>query len=804
MAKTFEAKYYTGTINDTFGLIGSNTGGSLVQSQKGYAFTGGVSKYLDYTTGLLPSGAFTVVVWARNTNTLPAINSRPAITTASSGVQGLAISLGDAGHFYGSNYPTIGLNSLGTNYRAFNIANTDTNWHCYVFTVPGNAQTDINSSQLFVDNVSITPYFTTASAVQSSRTGARFVGGCSGSGTNIQIAYMAVYDTVLSSVEIGQEFAKFLSAQPISKPKRGFIQNKATDLSKLVGSGAGQGLVGAWNMIKNGNTLVDISGNGKNGTINNSNALGVYTSTKNGLASTNRYTASNADIEIPSLTIPDDFTLAWRFGEYNYSAGSCIFFKSNKYLLFNAGVLRMFANGAEYSFSPSIDVTGTKLQNSDLVVTYNKTTNLVTVYINGVQAGTLTPVSAIASGSIVSIFNVSGYGGMQLNAEMQDYRIFNRVLSTNEITDYHNSFVQPTLIEDFSDAGADGVTKSDAPREWERVTGTWKIVENTIANGNVYASDFSAGVNGWTALLGGSVAGQVTVGGETNCLQMTISGGANYHVIQKTGIFTLGKRYKVTGKIYFSSTGSANGYQIASTDGVTVYYTSGNLTKGSWIDISTELNAIGSSSDALRFIPLVNGVANFSNDGETYAIKDIIITEIPTLPTIINGTKYLENVSAGLIAIPSNTAYGSWEFDWYKGADANDPIFSIISDKPKQYNQSFGYMVNPSNLESILFYKDINTGASILSSSANSYFKNNTWYRIKITRTIAGSFTLLIKGGAFTATAGYDGWTLVSTSGGSGTNPITEATYTTSSYFVVDLDAGDRVANIVIRDGIKQ
>lgn len=63
----------------------------------------------------------------------------------------------------------------------------------------------------------------------------------------------------------------------------------------------------------------------------------------------------------------------------------------------------------------------------------------------------------------------------------------------------------------------------------------------------------------------------------------------------------------------------------------------------------------------------------------------------------------------------------------------------------------------------------------------------------------ADTFAVFIKGGSF-----GDDWTLVSTAGGSGTNPVTDSTYTTSEYFVLDLDAGDRIANIKIKSGVEQ
>ena len=66
--------------------------------------------------------------------------------------------------------------------------------------------------------------------------------------------------------------------------------------------------------------------------------------------------------------------------------------------------------------------------------------------------------------------------------------------------------------------------------------------------------------------------------------------------------------------------------------------------------------------------------------------------------------------------------------------------------------------------------------------------------------TIAGVFTVFVKGGLFTQTEGYNGWTLVTPV--VGTNPITDTTYTSSNYLVLDLDARDRITDIKIYDGI--
>ena len=59
---------------------------------------------------------------------------------------------------------------------------------------------------------------------------------------------------------------------------------------------------------------------------------------------------------------------------------------------------------------------------------------------------------------------------------------------------------------------------------------------------------------------------------------------------------------------------------------------------------------------------------------------------------------------------------------------------------------------------------------------------------------------MYIKGGAF----GIDDWTLVDVSGGYATNPITDTTYNTSKYFVLEFDALDRISTDITRKAVQQ
>ena len=47
------------------------------------------------------------------------------------------------------------------------------------------------------------------------------------------------------------------------------------------------------------------------------------------------------------------------------------------------------------------------------------------------------------------------------------------------------------------------------------------------------------------------------------------------------------------------------------------------------------------------------------------------------------------------------------------------------------------------------------------------------------------------------------GWTLVDLTGGSGSNPVTDSTYTSSEYMVMDLDAGDKITKIETFNQVK-
>jgi hypothetical protein len=509
-------------------------------------------------------------------------------------------------------------------------------------------------------------------------------------------------------------------------------------------------------MQKVGNTLVDISGNGRNITVPNN-----YFNSKEGLTSVNKNSSSASNDLTASGVTATDWTYALQHNGIN-QANACIFNKIIYCGIISSAILNYY-DGSVKPFSPTIPIANI-VKKGSVVFTYTDSTKLLSCYINGVFAGSATLVIAIGATAFGSIFNVSGYGGVQYTGELQDLRIYNRVLTLQEIKDYNNSFIQPTLLEDYSDAGADN--QVSVPREWTKTSGTFKVAENVIRQG-----EFTPGGPNWSSNVGWVLSGATILGG----VYTGTSVGLNYNNSPNFPL-VVGKRYKIIVNVLTcSNLGTAKVY-----------------VGGKQFVLAVGLNQFDVVADTInQFI----GFNDFIGTSNYYSI-----TEIQPLQTITNGTKYLECASDGVITTSSNTAYGSWEFDWYKGADGNGIRLNFIQSSASLYTTGAGYMLDIYPDESITLYRFLNGAATPLLITSASYITNNTWYRMRITRTTTGLFTVLIKGGTFAPTAGYSGWTLLGVTGGS--NPVTDNTYTTSNYLVMILKGLDRVTNIKITNGL--
>lgn len=161
-------------------------------------------------------------------------------------------------------------------------------------------------------------------------------------------------------------------------------------------------------------------------------------------------------------------------------------------------------------------------------------------------------------------------------------------------------------------------------------------------------------------------------------------------------------------------------------------------------------------------------------------------------------SQVLTCTTSGLAYLSSTQAYGTWEFFIYKGGNGTTLNYNIVSDSSSLSN---GYFVGPNSAER--FSLNTMTGGAYSGSpfyTAVDYIALQTWYEIKVTRNsvldefvagAVGTFAVYIRGGAFGSS-----YILIDVTGGTGTNPVTNNTYTTSTHQLLDLDATDKIADI--------
>jgi len=148
------------------------------------------------------------------------------------------------------------------------------------------------------------------------------------------------------------------------------------------------------------------------------------------------------------------------------------------------------------------------------------------------------------------------------------------------------------------------------------------------------------------------------------------------------------------------------------------------------------------------------------------------------------GTKFLQCDSVGNCAIQSKTAYGEWEFDIYNKGTLSIRFISADT-------------LGITNLYLVTFYSDgrlrLRKDGTNLISKLAGYLSLNTHYRIKVTRTKSGLFTVYIKGGTF----GNNDWTTVGS--------VIENTYTESNYIVLYSSVvGGSVGKFKVQNEIRQ
>ena len=315
----------------------------------------------------------------------------------------------------------------------------------------------------------------------------------------------------------------------------------------------------------------------------------------------------------------------------------------------------------------------------------------------------------------------------------------------------------------------------------QKGTGSYEVKEiappvesgNICVNGN-FTNWTGDHPDSWTLAGTENATNYVTENPSGQC--QIVSDGSNIGIVH-SGIFTVGRYYKLRVNVPANVTGA-----LKVGTGL-----SGGLFTANLTGVGFQTFIAKADHADLR----MTRVAPCD-----ITLDDVIVEEVPEgYPLMDKGMKYLECTGEGTVAFPSDQAYGEWEFDILSSAGRTSYQISALEIEENQNGYVFSIGAN----ENLVLARYSSGAATVLQNTVTSYVLNNVWYRIKITRTLDGEFYVYIRGNAF----GDNDWILIDPSV-SGSNPATDTTHITSKYFVFDLDAGDRIANLITRKAVKQ
>ena len=248
------------------------------------------------------------------------------------------------------------------------------------------------------------------------------------------------------------------------------------------------GLVAAYNFIPSKGKLIDISGQGNDGTI--SGAL----STKDGMKFDGVDDYVDLDAHTASVASLSEGSIVTRFKYANTTDNQTLFSSSDKSdsssdiniktdpaahrLIFvireNAGFVldadlpSDYADGLWHTYIVAVNSSGNKHYVDGMQVTPDYSTG---------DASTQGFFSDVNDLDTLRIGNREDSGGNEYywDGDVGELKIYSYALTAQQAKAYHNSFIKPVLIETFKDSGADGIVKT--PRGWIDGTGSYSITE---------------------------------------------------------------------------------------------------------------------------------------------------------------------------------------------------------------------------------------------------------------------------------------------------------------------------------------
>jgi len=153
------------------------------------------------------------------------------------------------------------------------------------------------------------------------------------------------------------------------------------------------------------------------------------------------------------------------------------------------------------------------------------------------------------------------------------------------------------------------------------------------------------------------------------------------------------------------------------------------------------------------------------------------------------GARSIQCVTAGVVWTQANfAAYGAWYFK-ASVASLQTTFLNFLSDRVAGSNAPVGYALILGSAGELYLRRNVGGGHVNIFGTATGVLTAGVEYEFWITRRVDGQFSVWLKGGT------YADWTLVPTT--SGSNPVTDTTYTQSlPYLVADLDAGSTIAAV--------
>ena len=358
-----------------------------------------------------------------------------------------------------SNYPTFfGKDGMGNNYIRFEPNNTirvfsdsaniifakmfKENIRYFIEIKFNGSLIDLYVDGLYVESQSWSSAYTLKFNTLSTGYSGRWLKGYIGK---------VLIESGVNATRRNELYKEFLNSSPTEKPVRGFEYPKPTDLSYE------SGLVAAYSFspetISNG-TLLDISGNGNHGTINGALL------TKDGM----KFDGTSS-ITTPSVTLGTVYTLAYR-GKFTSTANQVL-------ITDNSYHHRLTSNTAFtiYTGTSAINLTIPDIAGKEVDIVFVRNGTDIRVYVNGILAITGTNPDN-NSFKFNRLFGLSS--SQRFDGTMIDNKIYNYAFTPQQAKDYHNSFVKPVIVEDFSNYAVRDVS----PKGWVKGTGSFIIGED--------------------------------------------------------------------------------------------------------------------------------------------------------------------------------------------------------------------------------------------------------------------------------------------------------------------------------------